>query len=583
MPKARGKAAELLREEAEKAALDEEEEDEPEERGRVPLKRAATAFSLVGRVPVGSYPVFAGATPKRSKLVWVASKGLGVGPNPTGPNPLDPRNNDDNINSFTYLPSIVRGMSGIGRFPTDAQLRKLTPRASLQARPVNGQAPPDGTPIDPGAGKIKHVFYIVRENRTYDQILGDDGRGDGDPKLAIFADVTPNAHALAKRFPLLDHVYANSEASIDGHFWTAAGAVSDYVVKNWHQNYAGRKRPYDFGVYTVTWPSQRFLFDQAEKQGISYFNYGEAVAGTVPLFPDKDRRPEDQEAIDRKFGKSDLGPPLPNSCWSNDASVGTNVITQQEIFDSSKPLTASPTAESRTDCFRQKFAVQVQTGQVPQFNYMTLTNDHTNGTRAGARTPRAMVADNDLALGQIVDTISHSPIWDESLILVIEDDSQDGADHVDAHRIPALAISPYAKRGAVVHTRYDFSSFIRTLELVTGMKPLNLFDAVAVPLYDAFDATASNGEPYDAVKPGIDILERNPATAANAKLSKSLPLNSPDRVPQRVLDRLLWQSVHGADSEPPPPGPNASGADDESWREAKAPGHEHLGEDDDDG
>jgi phospholipase C len=191
-----------------------------------------------------------------------------------------------------------------------------------------------------------------------------------------------------------------------------------------------------------------------------------------------------------------------------------------------------------------------------------------------------MVADNDLALGQLVDTISHSSVWKSSLILVIEDDSQDGADHVDAHRIPALAISPYAKRGAVVHTRYDFVSFIRTLELVTGMKPLNLFDAVAVPLYDAFDSSPTNSEPYDAVKPGINLLERNPSSAPGAKLSESLELNTPDRVPQRVLDRLVWQSVKGARSEPPPPGPNASGEDDEAWREAQKPGHEHLGEGD---
>jgi hypothetical protein len=172
----------------------------------------------------------------------------------------------------------------------------MTPRASRQLRPSNAQAAPAGTPIRTG-GPIQHVFYIVRENRTYDQIMGDDSRGNGDPKLTLFGqNITPNAHALAKRFPLLDHVYANSEASIDGHFWTAAGSVSDYVVKNWHQNYAGRGRPYDFGVYAVTWPSQGFLFDQAEKQGISYFNYGEAIAGTVP-FPDKDRNDAETQQV----------------------------------------------------------------------------------------------------------------------------------------------------------------------------------------------------------------------------------------------------------------------------------------------
>ena len=267
------------------------------------------------------------------------------------------------------------------------------------------------------------------------------------------------------------------------------------MVKNWHANYGGRQRPYDFGVYAVTWPSQRFLFDQAEKQGISYFNYGEAIAGVIYQLPDKDRGPEELEQILAKQDNSDLNvPATPSGCFPNDASSGgidevlsLGPLPDLEVYDSSLPSGAPPGSMSRFDCFRQRFQQQVAAGNVPAFNYMTLANDHTAGTRPGRRTPNAMVAENDYALGQIVDLISHSPIWDKSLILVIEDDSQDGADHVDAHRIPAFAISCYAKRGAVVHTRYDFLSFIRTLEIVVGMKPLNLFDATAVPMYDAFE------------------------------------------------------------------------------------------------
>jgi len=529
-------------------------------------RRRPRAWRLVGRVPVGSYPVDADATPRHRKLVWLSAKGLGVGPNPNGPNPLSPNDSDDGINSFQYLPSIVRGMSGILRFPTNARLRRMTPRALRQLRPTNAQQAPAGTPIRNG-GPIQHVFYIVRENRTYDQIMGDDARGDGDPKLTLFGEnITPNAHALARRFPLLDHVFANSEASIDGHFWTAAGAVSDYVTKNWHQNYAGRGRPYDFGVYAVSWPSQRFLFDQAEKQGISYFNFGEAVAGVVPLFPDKDRSPEDLVEVNKKFAKSDLGAPLPGHCYPNDAySGGVNLLTQQEVYDSSLPDGVLPPAESRFDCFRTKFTAQLATNSVPALTYMALSNDHTAGTAPGRRTPNAMIADNDYALGQVVDLISHSAVWGSSLILVVEDDSQDGADHVDAHRVPALAISPFAKRGAVVHTRYDFLSFIRTLELTTGMKSLNLFDALAVPMYDAFDAQAGNGEAYAAIKPNVNLTERNTNATPNSGFSQRLPLEVPDRVPQRFLDRILWQYVHGKSSKPPPPGPNASGEDEEQW------------------
>ena len=499
-------------EEAAEVLGEETEEEAEEAKRRRPARRLPDAFSLVGRVPTGSYPTAVDATPPRRRLVWVSAKGLGVGPNPNGPNPLDPRNSDDAINSFEYLPSQVFGRSGILDFPTNARLRRLTPVASRQIRPVNDEQPPPGTPITaPGPNqKIEHVFYVVRENRTYDQVLGDDPRGDGDPKLTLFGDrITPNAHALGRRFPLLDHVYANSEASIDGHFWTSAAAVSDYVVKNWNANYGGRRRPYDFGVYSVTWPSQRFLFDQAEKQGISYFNYGEAIGGVIYQLPDKDRGQEELEQSLAKQDNSDLNvPATPGGCFPNDASSGgidevlsLGPLPDLEVYDSSLPPGAPPGSMSRFDCFRQRFQQQVANGNVPAFNYMTFANDHTAGTRPGRRTPNAMIAENDYALGQIVDLISHSPIWDKSLILVIEDDSQDGADHVDAHRIPAFAISCYAKRGAVVHTRYDFLSFIRTLEIVVGMKSLNLFDATAVPMYDAFDPNPTTAIPTTRSRP----------------------------------------------------------------------------------
>jgi phospholipase C len=196
---------------------------------------------------------------------------------------------------------------------------------------------------------------------------------------------------------------------------------------------------------------------------------------------------------------------------------------------------------------------------VPAFNYMVLADDHTEGTTPGRRTPRAMQAENDYGLGQIVDLISHSSIWDSSLILVIEDDTQDGADHVDAHRMPALAISPFTKKGAVVHTRYDMLSFIRTMQIPIGMKPLGLQDALAVPLYDAFDGTAQNSDPYTAIAPSIPIDERNTAATPGAAASKRMDFRRIDSMPQRDLDRVLWQSIHGKGSVPPPPGPNAAG------------------------
>jgi hypothetical protein len=525
-------------------------------------------YALIGRIPVASYPVAAFQSRRYKRLAWISAKGLGVGPNTlSSSEPQPPPDPGSAANGrFHYLPSWTLGVSGIGKWPSDKQIRALTPRASQQIVPSNTEPAPTDTPIKPN-GPIKHIFYIVKENRSYDQLLGDDQRGDGDPSLTLFGQkITPNLHALVKRFPLLDHVYANSEASIDGHFWTAAAGVSDYVVKNWHQNYGNRDRPYDFGVYAATWPGEGFLFDQAEKQGISYFNYGEAVAGVLPL-ADKDRNAEETQLVAKKLAKSDLG--RPDGCYPNDASVGMEVLspgtagapafasTGSEVWDSTPPTSAAGSS-SRYLCFAARLQAQIASNAVPAFNYMVLSDDHTEGTTPGRRTPRAMIAENDYGLGQIVDLVSHSSIWDSSLILVIEDDTQDGADHVDAHRMPALAISPYAKKGAVVPTRYDMLSFIRTLEIPIGMKPLGLGDALAVPLYDAFDGTPQNNDPYTAITPNVPIDERNTQSSPGAAASKRMNFREIDSMPQHSLDSVLWKSAHGADAVAPPPGPNAA-------------------------
>jgi YVTN family beta-propeller protein len=576
--KARAAAERILARESARgaAAAEDEEAEEGDIAEAAAKKKPATPlpkdYELIGRIPIASYPTGAWATPGSKRLVWLAGKGLGVGPNPRGPSPISKDDSDDAQGTYQYLPREIRGLAGILSFPSDARLRRYTPRASKQIRPTNDTPAPPGSPIAPPgpSTKIKHVFYVVRENRTYDQIMGDDPRGDGDPKLTLFGEKnTPNAHALGKRFPLLDHVFANSEASIDGHFWTSAAAVSDYVVKSWMQNYGGRGRPYDFGVYAVTWPAKRFLFDQAEAQGISWFNFGEAVAGVVPL-PDRSRNSEEESQVQGKLLKSDIGQ---NGCFPNVASSGGSDVVygaagqRVEIYDSSLPPGAPPGSMSRFECFKNRFNGWVSSGSVPAFVYATFANDHTSGTKPGERTPQAMIAENDYALGQVVDLISKSPIWKESAILVIEDDSQNGADHVDAHRIPAFVISPYTEKGAVVHTRYDFLSFIRTLESIVGMKPLNLFDATAVPLYDAFTTEPGNADPYDVIPPNVNLTDRNTARSPAARLSEHARVGEKlDAVPQQLLDRILWKSVHGEAAEPPPPGPNGSAADTAAMR-----------------
>ena len=546
-----------------------------------PRTRPRLEWTLSGRIPTAEDPqavvTAAARSGRAAQLLYVAARGVGVGANVTGPVPTDPY--DPIFWAFnwlapttdvfspgsgtTYLPSVIRGHAGLMRLPSDKTVKRLTSRATRQIHPRDAQKAPAGTPLR-ADGPIKYVFFVVRENRTYDQLLGDLGRGNSDPHLVVFGkDVTPNLHALVTRFPLLDHVFANSEASIQGHFWTAAASVPDYVDRNWVQEYAGRGRPNDFGVYAVSFPGNGFLFNQAERQHISYFNYGEAIAGDEPSLPDRDRTPEVLAEEQLVAANSDLGPGLtPGGTYPNDLYIGSTgaTPTQGEIFNSSLSTLPSPPPAGSLSCmdsFQARFEDQLAAGAVPTFNYLTMTGDHTRGTQTGFPIPSAMVADCDLALGQLVDLISHSSIWSSSVIFVVEDDSQDGADHVNAHRIPVAVIGPYAKRGAIIHRRYDLLSVIRSMELIMGMKPLSLNDALATPMYDAFTSEPLNSEPVDVIVPDVDLLERNTQAAPWAAVSNRLALDKLDAVPQWKLDEILWKSVYGADSTPPPPGPGA--------------------------
>jgi hypothetical protein len=242
--------------------------------------------------------------------------------------------------------------------------------------------------------------------------------------------------------------------------------------------------------------------------------------------------------------------------FSSDITIGQD-LDGGEIFDSSVPAGAPAGSHSHVDSFRARFATQLATDTVPTFNYICMTCDHTRGTQPGFPIPVAMVADSDLALGQLVSTISHSDIWSSSVIFVVEDDSQDGADHVDAHRIPVAVISPYARQGAVIHTRYDLLSVVRSMELIMGMNPLSLNDALASPMYDVFTSEPLNSAPVDAIPANIDLLTYNTQAPPWPALSAGLPLGETDAVPQGVLDAILWKSVNGIGSTPPPPGPNA--------------------------
>ncbi len=526
---------------------------------------------LKGRIPTADYPtdVTVGAAPNRDAharrgrpptLLWTAAKGFGLGPN-AGP-AITSQYFD--IPAPLTTKGLVTGYAGIGPLPSNRRLGRLTRTSNAQLRPFNARRAPANTPLRPN-GPIQHVFYIVKENRTYDQVLGDVKRGDGDPRYAIFGKkVTPNVHALVKRFPLLDHFYADSEASIDGHYWTAAATTSDYVHRTWRQNYAGRGYPSDAWFYQIAYPQTGFIVDQASRQGVSWFNLGEGVLHLAPL-PDRDRDAADQEGVARRYAHSDLGALTPGGCY--DPFIGTDDVfgaggVPVRLYDSSKPAGAPEPSLSRFDCFKRKFQDWESTDTLPQFLYMTLPNDHTNGASPDHHTPRAMLADNDRAVGQVVDLISHSRYWKHSAIFVLEDDSQDGFDHQDAHRIPAYVISPYAKRG-VITTNYDMVSAIRSIELILGLHPMNLFDASARPMYEAFTAKPKNAKPFNAKAPTYNLLEENPATPTSkvARQASHYDMTIPDQITQRMLDRVVWKSVHGPHSTPPPPGP---GAEDES-------------------
>ena len=524
------------------------------------------AYQLIGRLPTAAYPDDVQVTPDGRQLIWVAGKGLGAGPNPTyyfagAKTPYQTPSNQYG----TYVLDKLIGRVGMLPIPSDMEMRAETAAANRQVLPDDPEAQPAGSPVpaaDQGPSKqIKYVFYIVRENRTYDQIFGSDPRGDGDAKLELFDDngvsgptggITPNAHALTRRFPLLDHFYMDSEVSVDGHLITSGGYATDYSQKSTAANYSGRRGTYDLGIYPVSFPPKFFVFDQAAEQGISFRDYGEQSAGMNPT-GDAPNRPEYSKVI------SGLDAAYPNNLFTGCLQAGDAASCTQDsgLLNGTGTLFAG---QSRFDIWYSDFERELAAGTVPTFNYMLLMNDHTNGTTPGDYTPQAMVADNDLALGQVVDAISHSPIWPQTAILVQEDDSQDGADHVDAHRSVGLVISPWARDGAVVHTRYDQYSMLRTAELLAGIDPLSLNDALATPMYDAFISGNAKPDdaPYNVIAPGYNITTKNVAGAADALMSDELPWSHTDWVPQEVSDQILWASVHGASSTPPAPGPNAS-------------------------
>lgn len=460
---------------------------------------ATTDFHRVGRVPTGWYPTAITMLPSGG-LVVANAKGMGGGPS--------------NGTGFDY--GIMKGtLSILDTEPTDQELGDGATKVDANNnRPRDTgpyvTCPPDPEvckwPLPPNIGlptPIQHVVLVIRENKTYDSALGDLAGANGDPALAIFGEnITPNLHALARMFTNGDNFYSNAEASIQGHQWTAAGTANDFTEKAWLTTWGRSYRTVgDFGR-NVSTPEQGYYFQHLASAGIDYIDYGEIIGFAA-----------DGPAV--KF----------DGTWPGGIAFN---------LDSLDVLKA--------DFLRDR----VGEGELHNFTYVVLPNNHTEGMTPGKWTPEFMIADNDEATGRIVEYISHSAFWPSTVVFIIEDDPQDGADHVEAHRSTFIAVSPWVKHGAVVSTHYDNPSIWRTIELLLGLPPQTQSTATAAPMFDIW-ATEPDLTPYDHIPSNIPEA-RNPESADKlAAASSRMDFSTVDNAPG--LGRVLWEHFKG---EPAP-------------------------------
>ena len=482
----------------------------------------------LGFIPVGWYPtsVRFGADGK----IYVANgKGLMSKANRGGPRPgADP---PDTVRE--YIAGLFRGTLSAIEPPSPQQMARYTRTAfgcsplMDDQRPVVIQPREADNPIPAKVGDaspIKYCIYIIKENRTYDQVFGDMREGNGDPALCLFPEkVTPNHHALARQFVLLDNFYVESEVSADGHEWSMAAYATDFVEKTWPLLYRGSregklKYPSE-GSFIIAQPSTGYIWDRCAEAKITYRSFGEFVANPEkPGEPAKAKIKSLEGHFDPEFRSFDL-----------------------DYLD-----------QKRADRYLAELKRFEAEGEMPRLQIVRLPNDHTIGTRVGKPTPSAMVADNDLAFGRVVEALSHSKFWKETAIFVVEDDAQNGSDHVDAHRTIAFVISPYTKRKFTDSSMYSTASMLRTMELILGLKPMTQFDAAALPMYHSFQATADL-TPYQHLPINVPLDDKNLASAWGSKLSETWDLSREDAADDLLLNEAVWRSVKGPHSAMPPP------------------------------
>lgn len=479
-----------------------------------------------GYIPVGWYPT---SVKTIGKKIWVANgKGLSSMANPYGPNPVNRRQvvtyQQGDLKKdvpVQYIAGLLKGAMSVIDQPDDKQLANWsqqvyanTPYSKDREKLAPGEEG-NPVPLKPGSpSPIKYVFYIIKENRTYDQVLGDVKEGNGDTSLVLFGQhVTPNLHSLAHEFVLLDNFYVDAEVSADGHNWSMGGYATDYLEKTWPTYYGGRGGTYDGeGNRAIANNKGGFIWDHCIRAGVSCRTYGEFADNSKPNL----------KSLKGHFCPTYTG-------WD---------------------LSFRDTA--RVGQWKHDFDSLLAVGALPRFSTVRLGNDHTEGMRKGKPTPFAHVADNDLAVGQFVEYLSKSSIWKESVVFILEDDAQNGPDHVDAHRSPVYVAGGLVKRHFVDHTMYSTTSVLRTMELILGIPPMTQYDAAAMPMWRCFsnevDMTA-----YKVLPANIDLGDKNIAWNEMAKKSEGLDFTKEDRIPDDLFNEILWKGIRGMDARLPAP------------------------------
>ena len=484
----------------------------------------------LGFIPTGWYPTSVRVTPDGKRLLVTNGKGNTALANPNGPQPVP--GGTKKKGPVQYIGGLMKGSLSVVELPAEAQCAPQMAAWTaevLKCTPLRPDATvsaqrPEGNPIPakPGdASPIKHCLYIIKENRTYDQVFGDMPEGNGDASLCLFPErATPNLHQLAREFVLLDNFYAESEVSADGHEWSMAAYATDFVEKTWPLNYGHKKSKFPYpaeGVFPVALPASGYLWDRAREAGVSYRSYGEFVQ---------------------------------NAATTNQPST-THLKSLQGHFD---PWFIGFDLNYSDDIRAHRFISELKRfeaeGEMPRLQILRLPNDHTHGVTAGHLTPTAYVADNDAALGKVVEAVSRSKFWPSTAIFVVEDDAQNGPDHVDAHRTEALVISPYSRRHQVDSTMYSTSSMLRTMELILGLQPMTQFDAAATPMFNAFTAEAKT-EPYAALPARVDLRATNTVAAWGTKLK--FDFAKEDAADDRLFNEVIWRSVKGGARPMPAP------------------------------